>query len=95
MDDMDDEEMVTAGVLCDPGKGTEEALNLKVAETIKRFLGEKSWVTETLLRGGTTGTPRVDGKICHQSRGWKVMAVLGYSLDEAVIRDIQNRLHEI
>ena len=90
MDDMDDEEIVTAGVLCDPGKGTEEALNLKAAETIHRFLGEKSWVAETYstkwyywkLLGWT-----VKGVI--KSRGWKVMSVQGYSFDEAVIRDIQ------
>ena len=76
MDDMDDEEIVTAGVLCDPGKGTEEALNLKAAETIHRFLGEKSWVAETYstkwyywkLLGWT-----VKGVI--KSRGWKIIAV--------------------
>jgi len=55
MNDMDDEEMVTAGVLCDPGKGTEEALNLKVAETIKKFLGESSWVAKLIQPSGTTG----------------------------------------
>ena len=90
MNDMDDEEMVTAGVLCDPGKGTEEALNLKVAETIKKFLGESSWVAETystkwyywkLLAWTVKGVIK--------SRGWKIMAVQGYSLDEAVIRDLQ------
>ena len=76
-----DEEMVTAGVLCDPGKGTEEALNLKAAETIKKFLGEKSWVAETYstkwyywkLLAWTV-------KSVIKSRGWKVMAVQGYSL---------------
>jgi cell division protease FtsH len=90
MDDMDDEEMVAAGILCDPGKGTEEALNLKVAETIKRFLGEKSWVTETYSTRWYYGKLLAwTVKSVIKSRGWKVMAVLGYSLDEAVIRDIQ------
>jgi hypothetical protein len=54
MDDMDDDEMVAAGILYDPGKGTEEALNLKVTETIHKFLGE---------------TPRVDREKRHQITG--------------------------
>ena len=87
---MDDDDMVTTGVLCDPCKGTEEALNLKAAATIKKFLGEKSYVAETystkwyywkLLAWTVKGVIK--------SRGWKVMAVQGYSFDEAVIRDIQ------
>jgi cell division protease FtsH len=90
MDDMDDEKMVRAGVLYDPGKGTEEALNLKATETINRFLGEKSWVAETYTTRWYYGNLLAwTVKCVIKSRGWKIMSVLGYSLDEPVIRDIQ------
>ena len=90
MDDIDDEKMVRAGVLYDPGKGTEEALNLKATETINRFLGEKSWVAETYTTKWYYGNLLAwTVKCVIKSRGWKIMSVLGYSLDEPVIRDIQ------
>jgi len=90
MDDIDDEEMVAAGILCDPGKGTEEALNLKAAETIKKFLGEKSWVAETYSTRWYYGKLLAwTVKSVIRSRGWKIMAVQGYYFAEPVIRDIQ------
>jgi cell division protease FtsH len=90
MDDMDDEKMVRAGILYDPGKGTEEALNLKATETVNRFLGEKSWVAETYTTRWYYGNLLAwTVKCVIKSRGWKIMSVLGYSLDEPVIRDIQ------
>ena len=90
MDDIDDEKMVRAGVLYDPGRGTEEALNLKATETINSFLGEKSWVAETYTTKWYYGNLLAwTVKCVIKSRGWKIMSVLGYSLDEPVIRDIQ------
>ena len=63
---------------------------MKAAETIHRFLGEKSWVAETystkwyywkLLAWTVKGVIK--------SRGWKIIAIQGYSCDEPVVRDIQ------
>ena len=73
----DDEEMVTAGVLCDPGKGTEEALNLKAAETIHRIsrgkiVGCRNLFNQVVL----LEVPRMDGKRRHQIPG---MEDHGYS----------------
>ena len=82
MDDIDDEKMVRAGVLYDPGKGTEETLNLKATETINSFLGEKSWVAETYTTRWYYGNLLAwTVKCVIKSRGWKIMSVLGYSLD--------------
>jgi len=89
MDDMD-EEMIRAGVLYDGGKGTEEELNLKAAETIHKFLGEKSWVAETYTTRWYYGKLLAwSVKSVIKSRGWKIMSVQGYSMDEPVIREIQ------
>ena len=85
-----DEEMIRAGMLYDDGKGTEEALNLKIAETMNKFLGEKSWVAETYTTRWYYGNLlawTVKGVI--KSRGWKIMSVEGCNYDEPVIRDIQ------
>jgi cell division protease FtsH len=88
---MDDyPEMVRAGSLLCDGKNPQEALNLKVSETINKFLGESSWVAETYttkwyywkLLAWTI-------KSVIKSRGWKIVSVKGYSRDEPVIRDIQ------
>ena len=51
MDDMD-EEMIRAGMLYDGAKGTEEALNLKVAETVNKFLGENHGLRKLIQPGG-------------------------------------------